>query len=108
MNHLARNFGRALAFKRHVDAVLARLSTHGFGLKHDVVKALLVAFLPDFDQVPVGTGTWDSKGRPSYAKVDRLLRIDPDDVRREGAILDKARFDDVVGNLAKYHDIVRR
>ena len=60
------------------------------------------------DQVPVGTGTWDSKGRPSYAKVDRLLRIDPDDVRREGAILDKARFDDVVGNLAKYHDIVRR
>ncbi len=60
------------------------------------------------DQIPVGTGAWDSKGRPSFAKVDRLLRIDPDDVRREGAILDKGRFDDVVGNLAKYHDIVRR
>jgi hypothetical protein len=59
------------------------------------------------DQVPVGTGKWDSRGRPSYAKVDRLLRIDPDDVRREGAILDEDRFNDVVGNLAKYHDIVR-
>ncbi|MGK0273886.1 MAG: hypothetical protein ACI9N0_000258 [Ilumatobacter sp.] len=60
------------------------------------------------DQVPVGSGAWDPKRRPSYAKVDRLLRIDPDDVRREGAILDENRFNDVVGNLAKYHDLVRR
>jgi hypothetical protein len=45
------------------------------------------------------------KSRPSYAKLDRLLRIDPDDVRREGAILNEDRFNDVVGNLAKYHDL---
>lgn len=60
------------------------------------------------DQVSVGTGDWDSKRRPSYAKLDRLLRIDPEDVRREGAILNEDRFNDVVGNLAKYHDLVRR
>lgn len=60
------------------------------------------------DYVPVGTGGWDSRRRPSYAKVDRLLRIDPDDVRREGAILDRHRFDDVVGHLAKYFDLTRR
>ena len=60
------------------------------------------------DHVPVGTGGWDSKRRDSYAKVDRLLEIDPDDVRREGDILARNRFDDVVGNLAKYHDLVRR
>jgi hypothetical protein len=59
------------------------------------------------DHIPVGTGAWDPRGRPSWAKVDRLLTIDPNDVRREGAILDKNRFDDVVGNLAKYHDLVR-
>ncbi len=47
-------------------------------------------------QVAVGTGPWDRDGRPSYAKVDRLLDVDPDAVRREGAILDRARFDDVV------------
>ncbi len=47
-------------------------------------------------QVAVGTGPWDREGRPSYAKVDRLLDIDPDAVRREGAILDRARFDEVV------------
>lgn len=59
------------------------------------------------DQIPVGSGAWDPKRRPSYAKVDRLLTIDADDVRREGAILDRDRFDDVVGNVAKYHDLVR-
>ncbi len=41
-------------------------------------------------------------------KLTRLLRIDPDDVRRAGAILDENRFNDVVGNLAKHHDLVRR
>lgn len=60
------------------------------------------------DQIPVGTGGWDPKGRASWAKVDRLLRIDPDEVRREGAILDRHRFDDVVANVAKYHDLVGR
>jgi len=59
------------------------------------------------DHVPVGTGAWDPKGRDSWAKVDRLLLLDDDDVRREGAILARDRFDDVVGNAAKYHDLVR-
>lgn len=59
------------------------------------------------DHVPVGTGPWDPKRRPSFAKVDRLLRIDPDDVRREGAILDRSRFDDVIGALGRYHELVR-
>lgn len=59
------------------------------------------------DHVPVGTGDWDSQGRDSWAKVDRLVEIDPSDVRREGAILDRRRFDDVVDALARYHDIVR-
>ncbi len=59
-------------------------------------------------QVPVGSVGWDPKRRPSYAKVDRLLRIDPDEVRREGAILDRDRFDAVVGNLARYFELTGR
>ncbi len=47
-------------------------------------------------QVAVGTGSWDREGRPSYAKVERLLEVDPKKVRREGAILSRAHFDDVV------------
>ncbi len=59
------------------------------------------------DHVPVGSGSWDPKRRDSWAKVDRLLLIDEGDVRREGAVLDRNRFDDVVGNAARYHDLVR-
>ncbi|WP_082556781.1 type II toxin-antitoxin system PemK/MazF family toxin [Modestobacter sp. Leaf380] len=43
----------------------------------------------------VGTGGWDRQGRPSEVRLDRVLRIDPDDVRREGATLDRRRFDTV-------------
>jgi PemK-like, MazF-like toxin of type II toxin-antitoxin system len=55
------------------------------------------------DEVAVGTGPWDRDGRPSFAKVDQLLTIDPDTVRREGAILSRPHFDDVVAGVSKYH-----
>lgn len=54
-------------------------------------------------QVSVGTGPWDRDGRESYAKLERLLRIDADQVRREGAILDRQRFDDVVAGVQRVH-----
>ena len=47
-------------------------------------------------QFNVGTGSWDHEGRPSYAKLERLLDIDPAQVRREGAVLDSARFGELV------------
>jgi hypothetical protein len=59
------------------------------------------------DYVDVGSGSWDSKGRPSYAKVDRLLDIDPGEVRREGAILSRRRFDAVIEAVDRLHDVVR-
>lgn len=59
------------------------------------------------DHIEIGSGSWDPKGRPSYAKVDRLIDIDPDDVRREGAILNRRRFDDVVDEVSKRHDVTR-
>lgn len=59
-------------------------------------------------QVEVGTGSWDHEGRPSFANVARLLDVDPAGVRREGAILDRQRFDAVVDAVARLHDVVRR
>jgi len=53
-------------------------------------------------QVNVGTGPWDREGRPSYAKVERVLDVDPDQVRREGAILPRAAFDAVVAGVQRY------
>jgi hypothetical protein len=44
----------------------------------------------------VGTGAWDARRRPSEVRLDRLLVLDPATVRREGAALDRARFDVVV------------
>lgn len=46
--------------------------------------------------VEVGSGPWDREGRVSYAKVDRLLDLDAHAIRREGASLDRRRFERVV------------
>lgn len=43
----------------------------------------------------LGSGPWDPAGRPSEVRLDRFLEIDPSAVRREGAVLDEARFDAV-------------
>lgn len=59
------------------------------------------------DYVDVGTGEWDRRHRPSFAKVDRLLDVDPSQVRREGAILNRRQFDDVIEAVRRYHEVVR-
>ncbi|OUM39472.1 type II toxin-antitoxin system PemK/MazF family toxin [Arthrobacter sedimenti] len=46
--------------------------------------------------IDIGTGTWDRQGRPSEVKVDRLLRIAPGDIRREGAVLPRRLFEQVL------------
>ena len=46
--------------------------------------------------VDIGSGDWDRQGRPSEVRADRLLRLVPGAVRREGARLDRERFDRVV------------
>ena len=49
----------------------------------------------------LGTGAWDTRGRPSEVRLDRLLVLDPSGVRREGAALDRARFDQVVAEARR-------
>ena len=55
------------------------------------------------DYVDIGTGAWDRQSRPSEAKVDRILQISPDGIRREGAVLDRRRFDLVAAVLRRRH-----
>jgi PemK-like, MazF-like toxin of type II toxin-antitoxin system len=50
--------------------------------------------------VDIGTGAWDRQGRPSEVRVDRVVRIDPGAVRREGAVLSPDRFEDVARAVA--------
>jgi hypothetical protein len=54
-------------------------------------------------QVELGVGPWDREGRVSYAKIDRLLDVAPAAVRREGAALDRPRFDRVIAALREAH-----
>ena len=51
----------------------------------------------------VGSGAWDSQGRPSEVRLDRVLRLAPGDVRREGAALDRARFEQVAAAVRSTH-----
>ena len=50
----------------------------------------------------VGTGGWDSQGRPSEVRLNRILRLDPAAVRREGAALPKVLFDEIVAATLPY------
>jgi hypothetical protein len=39
----------------------------------------------------------------SYANVERLLEVAPDQVRREGAVLERQHFEDVVAGVRRVH-----
>ncbi len=45
--------------------------------------------------VDIGSGGWDRSGRPSEVRVNRIIRVDPEAIRREGAVLPQPRFDEV-------------
>jgi hypothetical protein len=49
----------------------------------------------------IGSGPWDARNRPSEVRLDRLLVLDPGGVRREGAALDRERFDRVVAEARR-------
>jgi hypothetical protein len=49
----------------------------------------------------LGSGPWDAAGRVSFVKLDQVLRLHPAAVRREGARLDRDRFDRVVASLRR-------
>ena len=53
----------------------------------------------------VGSGGWDREGRPSEVRLDRLLVLAPETLRREGAALDRAVFDGVVAAVREFHDL---
>lgn len=47
----------------------------------------------------LGAGAWDHQARPSWIRLDRVIEVDEDGIRREGAVLDRARFDAVAARL---------
>jgi hypothetical protein len=62
---------------------------------------------PRRPQFELGIGDWDPQRRPSYAKIDRVIDLDPSRMRREGSVIDRARFERLVDAVDRYHDLER-
>jgi hypothetical protein len=53
----------------------------------------------DANWLSVGSGAWDRQGRESFVRLDRVLEVGEHDIRREGAVLDRVRFERVADAL---------
>jgi len=55
----------------------------------------------DRDWVEIGRGSWDYDGRPSWVRLDRVLDVPEESIRREGAILERNVFEVVAARLRR-------
>ncbi|HZQ31657.1 MAG TPA: type II toxin-antitoxin system PemK/MazF family toxin [Mycobacterium sp.] len=53
----------------------------------------------DRDWIGIGSGSWDYDGRASWVRLDRVLDVPEESIRREGAILERTVFDVVAARL---------
>lgn len=51
----------------------------------------------------LGPGPWDREERPSWVRMDRVLRVKEHGIRREGAVLSRARFDALSKQLRMHY-----
>ncbi len=51
------------------------------------------------DWVGIGSGPWDYEGRESWVRLDRVLDVPEEGIRREAAVLDREIFDLVAARL---------
>lgn len=55
----------------------------------------------DRDYLSMGSGDWDSQGRPSWVDIEQLYSVHIDGMRREAAVLDRERYDIVADALVR-------
>ncbi len=55
----------------------------------------------DRSWVSIGSGSWDAEGRSSWVRLDRVLDVPEEGIRREGAILAREIFDVVAARLRR-------
>ncbi|RWA16260.1 hypothetical protein MBRU_09120 [Mycolicibacterium brumae DSM 44177] len=55
----------------------------------------------DPNWISIGAGAWDYDGRPSWVRLDRVLDVPEEGIRREGAILDRVTFETVAVRLRR-------
>ena len=57
----------------------------------------------DDDWLELGAGAWDAEQRVSFVRLDRVLELAEDGIRREGAVLRRDQFDRVAAALRDGH-----
>ena len=53
----------------------------------------------DPNWVAIGAGSWDDYGRPSWVRLDRVLDVPEEGIRREGAVLEREIFEVIAARL---------
>jgi hypothetical protein len=53
----------------------------------------------------IGAGAWDAEHRPSEVRLDRLIVLRDDAIRREGAAVSREVFERVVAAAKEYHTV---
>lgn len=73
------------------------------GRDRDILLGLMLSsrdhHRDDPNWVSIGSGTWDHEGRVSFVRLDRVLDVPEEGIRREGAILGRDVFDVVAMRL---------
>ncbi|MGF6886197.1 hypothetical protein ABIA39_000164 [Nocardia sp. GAS34] len=78
------------------------------GREGSTLLGLMLSSNPDHTHAPhwveIGSGPWDYEGRPSWVRLDRVLDVPEEGIRREGAVLPRKSFDVVAHRLCReYH-----
>lgn len=53
----------------------------------------------DSTWISIGSGSWDYEGRPSWVRLDRVLDVPEEGIRREGAVMERHIFELVAARL---------
>lgn len=74
--------------------------------RHDAHRAYAVKLTSrshdgDREFLPIGSGTWDAAGRPSWVDLDQLYLVHEGGMRREAAALDRTRYATVAAELGR-------
>jgi hypothetical protein len=73
------------------------------GRDRDVLLGLMLSSQAhhsgDREWAAIGAGSWDYEGRPSWVRLDRVLDVPEDGIRREGAVLAREKFEIVAARL---------
>ncbi|ACC42141.1 MULTISPECIES: type II toxin-antitoxin system PemK/MazF family toxin [Mycobacterium] len=73
------------------------------GRERNVLLALMLSsqeqYSADPDWVAIGTGDWDFEGQQGWVRLDRVLDVPEESIRRQGAILQRDVFDVVAARL---------